>query len=36
VRSRFVKDWTPPDDWLQITTLDCHAAGEPSRIVTGG
>ncbi|HEY4689273.1 MAG TPA: proline racemase family protein [Anaerolineae bacterium] len=28
--------WTPPPDWTRITTIDCHAAGEPLRVVTGG
>ncbi len=28
--------WTPPPDWLRITTIDCHAAGEPLRLITGG
>jgi trans-L-3-hydroxyproline dehydratase len=28
--------WEPPGDWVRITTLDAHAAGEPLRIVTGG
>ncbi|MFO7732611.1 MAG: proline racemase family protein [Candidatus Aminicenantes bacterium] len=28
--------WDPPPDWLRITTLDAHAAGEPLRIITGG
>ncbi len=28
--------WTPPSDWMRITTLDAHTAGEPLRIVTGG
>jgi trans-L-3-hydroxyproline dehydratase len=29
-------DWKPPDDWLEITTIDAHSAGEPLRIITGG
>jgi trans-L-3-hydroxyproline dehydratase len=29
-------DWQPPDDWLRITTIDAHTAGEPLRIITGG
>ncbi len=29
-------DWTPPDDWTRITSIDCHAAGEPLRVITGG
>lgn len=28
--------WTPPPDWLRITTIDCHAAGEPLRVITRG
>ena len=28
--------WTPPPDWMRITTIDCHAAGEPLRLITGG
>jgi len=30
------KKWQPPSDWIKITTLDVHAAGEPLRIITGG
>jgi trans-L-3-hydroxyproline dehydratase len=29
-------NWTPPDGWLRITTIDAHTAGEPFRVVTGG
>ncbi len=28
--------WEPPADWMRITTIDAHAAGEPLRVVTGG
>lgn len=28
--------WTPPPDWLRLTTVDAHAAGEPLRVVTSG
>jgi trans-L-3-hydroxyproline dehydratase len=28
--------WTPPKDWVRITSLDVHTAGEPLRIITGG
>jgi proline racemase len=28
--------WNPPDDWMRITTIDAHAAGEPLRIITSG
>lgn len=30
------KDWTPPADWIKITTIDAHTEGEPLRIITGG
>jgi trans-L-3-hydroxyproline dehydratase len=28
--------WQPPPDWLKITTIDAHTAGEPFRVITGG
>jgi trans-L-3-hydroxyproline dehydratase len=28
--------WKPPSDWTRITTIDCHAAGEPLRVISGG
>jgi trans-L-3-hydroxyproline dehydratase len=28
--------WTPPPHWTRLTTIDCHAAGEPLRVVTSG
>lgn len=28
--------WDPPADWLRITTIDAHTAGEPLRVITGG
>lgn len=28
--------WTPPENWLKITTIDAHTEGEPLRVVTGG
>jgi trans-L-3-hydroxyproline dehydratase len=31
-----VINWNPPDDWLKITTIDAHTAGEPFRVITGG
>ncbi|MCP4539750.1 MAG: proline racemase family protein [Chloroflexi bacterium] len=31
-----MRDWPPPDDWLKITTIDAHTAGEPFRVITGG
>ncbi len=29
-------NWKPPEDWLQITAIDAHTAGEPLRIFTTG
>jgi len=31
-----MKNWTQPEHWLKITTLDLHTAGEPFRVITGG
>jgi trans-L-3-hydroxyproline dehydratase len=31
-----MRDWTSPEDWLKITTVDAHTAGEPFRVITGG
>ncbi len=28
--------WQPPHHWRQVTTIDCHTAGEPFRVITGG
>lgn len=28
--------WNPPKDWMKITTLEGHTAGEPLRLITGG
>ena len=28
--------WTPPQDWLKITTIDSHAEGEPARVILSG
>ena len=28
--------WKPPQDWLVITTIEAHAAGEPLRVITSG
>jgi proline racemase len=33
---RKLEDWTPPDDWSVITTLDDHTEGEPPRIMLEG
>ncbi|MGH7450192.1 MAG: proline racemase family protein [bacterium] len=29
-------DWTPPKDWMRITAIDAHTAGEPLRVITSG
>jgi trans-L-3-hydroxyproline dehydratase len=29
-------DWTPPEHWLKITTIDAHTEGEPFRVIVGG
>lgn len=29
-------NWSAPDNWLKITTIDAHTGGEPLRIITGG
>ncbi len=31
-----MKDWTAPEGWTKITTLDLHTGGEPFRVITGG
>ena len=31
-----MRTWEPPEDWLEITTVDAHTAGEPFRVITGG
>jgi proline racemase len=31
-----MRNWEPPEDWLRITTIDAHTAGEPFRVITGG
>jgi proline racemase len=31
-----MRTWTPPRDWLKITTVDCHTEGEPFRVIAGG
>ncbi len=35
-REKMNDDWKPPKDWLEISTIDAHAAGEPLRVITGG
>lgn len=29
-------NWNPPPEWLRITSIDAHTAGEPLRVLTGG
>ena len=29
-------DWRPPEDWLRITSIDAHTAGEPFRVIASG
>lgn len=29
-------NWTPPADWLKITTIDAHTCGEPLRVILDG
>ena len=29
-------NWTAPDHWLRITSIDAHTGGEPLRIITSG
>ena len=31
-----MKNWTAPEHWLKITTIDTHTAGELFRIIKGG
>ena len=31
-----MRNWKSPDDWLRITTIDAHTAGEPFRVITAG
>jgi proline racemase len=28
--------WTPPADWIKITTVDAHTEGEPFRVIVSG
>jgi proline racemase len=36
LREAPMKNWQPPADWQQITSIDTHTAGEPLRIITSG
>lgn len=29
-------NWNPPQEWLRITSIDAHTAGEPLRVIIGG
>ncbi|MGA8538657.1 MAG: proline racemase family protein [Terriglobales bacterium] len=29
-------DWVPPGNWVRITTIDAHTAGEPFRVIVDG
>lgn len=30
------RNWNPPGDWLKITAIDAHTAGEPLRVIVDG
>ncbi len=30
------KNWSPPDHWLKISTIDVHTEGEPLRVIKSG
>lgn len=29
-------EWKPPENWVRVTTIDAHTAGEPFRVITSG
>ena len=31
-----LKDWSPPDKWIEFQTIDAHTEGEPLRIILSG
>ncbi len=31
-----MRNWSPPEGWLRIATIDAHTAGEPFRVITDG
>ena len=31
-----MQNWSPPDEWVRIRTIDSHTGGEPFRIIVGG
>ncbi len=30
------RQWTPPDSWIKVTTIDAHTGGEPLRVILSG
>ncbi len=31
-----LRNWSPPETWQKLTSIDAHTAGEPLRIICGG
>lgn len=31
-----LQEWTPPEEWLKISTIDAHTEGEPLRVIVSG
>ena len=31
-----MKNWTPPQDWFKISTIEAHTGGEPFRVIISG
>lgn len=31
-----IADWSHPDEWIEIETIDAHTAGEPLRVILSG
>jgi len=31
-----LKNWNPPDRWIEFQTIDTHTEGEPLRIILSG
>ena len=36
VKLKDINQWSPPANWIKISTIDAHTAGEPLRIVIDG
>lgn len=36
MKSRALKNWTPPRSWKRIRTIDAHTGGEPLRVIVDG